>query len=96
MPTLNVRNLNEVPAPSRSSRAVREEQKRYEDFIQAIGGDVGELELSPDENARKVKVRLRRAGTRLGKDLEIWDASDRVYFRAASTTRRGRPRKARA
>ena len=91
MPTLNVRNLNEVPSPSRGSKAVREEQKRYEEFIQAVGGDVGELELSGEEGLRAVKVRLRRAGTRLGKDLEIWDVNDRVYFKAA--TKRGRGRK---
>ena len=92
MPTLNVRNVSEVPPASRGSKAVREEQRRYEEFVQAINGDVGELELSDDENARSVKVRLRRAGTRLGKDLEIWDANNRVYFKAA--TKRGRPRKA--
>ena len=93
MPTLNVRNLNEVPAPSRGSKAVREEQQRYEGFIQAINGDVGELELALDENVRSVKVRLRRAASRLGKDLDIWDADDNVYFRAAAA-KRGRPRKA--
>ena len=92
MPTLNIRNPNQVPPPSRSSKAVREEQRRYEEFINAIGGDVGELELSEEERPRAVKVRLRRAGTRLGKDLEIWDANDRVYFKAAAA-KRGRPRK---
>ena len=94
MPTLNVRNLNQVPVPSRGSKAAREEQHRYEGFIQAINEDVGELELASDENARSVKVRLRRAATRLGKEVEIWDANDKVYFRAAAA-KRGRPRKAR-
>jgi uncharacterized protein YheU (UPF0270 family) len=65
---------------------------RYESFIRDAGTDVGELELSADENVRGEKVRLRRASTRMGVDLEIWDANNRVYFR--STPKRGRPRKA--
>jgi hypothetical protein len=65
---------------------------QYEGFIQSINGDVGELELSPDEQVRSVKVRLRRAATRLGHEVEMWDAEGRVYFRVAS--KRGRPRKA--
>ena len=95
MPTLNVRSLSEVPLASRGSKAAREEQRKYEEFIQAIGADVGELELSEEEQPRPVKVRLRRAATRLGKDVEIWDANDKVYFRAATQKRR-RPRKAKA
>ena len=65
---------------------------QYEGFIQAIDGDVGELELSPDEQVRSVKVRLRRAATRLGREVDIWDADGKVYFQVAS--KRGRPRKA--
>jgi hypothetical protein len=53
--------------------------------------EVGDLELEPGENVRSVKVRLRRASSRLGIDLEIWDANGHVYFRRV--TRRGRPRK---
>jgi hypothetical protein len=67
---------------------------QYEGFLQAINGDVGELELSPDEPVRGVKVRLRRAATRLSREIEIWDADGRVYFRVA--TKRGRPRKSKA
>jgi hypothetical protein len=67
---------------------------QYEGFLQAINGDVGELELSPDEQVRGVKVRLRRAATRLSREIEIWDADGRVYFRVA--TKRGRPRKSKA
>jgi hypothetical protein len=40
---------------------------------------------------RSVKVRLRRASSRLNVDLDIWDADGHVYFRRV--TRRGRPRK---
>jgi hypothetical protein len=40
---------------------------------------------------RSVKVRLRRASSRLGIDLDIWDVNGHVYFRRV--TRRGRPRK---
>ena len=91
MPSLKVRSAAEVPAPSKTSKAVHEAQMQYEGFIQAINGDVGELELSPDEQPRSVKVRLRRAATRLGREIDIWDANGRVYFRVAS--KRGRPKK---
>jgi hypothetical protein len=91
LPSLKVRNASEVPTPSKSSKAVHDAQLQYEGFIQAINGDVGELELSPDEQVRGVKVRLRRAATRLSREIEIWDVDGRVYFRVA--TKRGRPRK---
>lgn len=94
MPSLKVRSASEVPTPSKSSKAVHEVQMQYEGFLQAINGDVGELELSPDEQVRGVKVRLRRAATRLSREIEIWDADGRVYFRVA--TKRGRPRKSKA
>jgi hypothetical protein len=65
----------------------------YEGFIREVGsGDVGELELAPGDQIRSVKVRLRRAASRIGIDLEIWDANQKVYFRSA--TRRGRRRQA--
>jgi hypothetical protein len=91
LPSLKVRNASEVPTPTKSSKAVHDAQLQYEGFIQAINGDVGELELSPDEQVRGVKVRLRRAATRLSREIEIWDVDGRVYFRVA--TKRGRPRK---
>jgi hypothetical protein len=91
MPTLHLRKPNEAPLPSRSSRAVREQQQRYDDFVRRVEvSDVGDLELEPGENIRSVKVRLRRASSRLGIDVDIWDANGRVYFRRV--TRRGRPR----
>lgn len=92
MPLLHVRKPNEAPLPSRSSRAVREQQQKYDEFVRRIEvNDVGDLELEPSENVRSVKVRLRRASSRLGTDLDIWDANGHVYFRRV--TRRGRPRK---
>jgi hypothetical protein len=92
MPVLHLRKPNEAPLPSRSSRAVREQQQKYDEFVRRVElNDVGDLELEPGENIRSVKVRLRRASSRLGIDLDIWDASGRVYFRRV--TRRGRPRR---
>ena len=91
MPTFSVRSAAEVPPPRRSTKAILEAQLEYEGFIKSINGDVGELELAPDEQPRSVKVRLRRAATRLGKDIDIWDGAGRVYFRVA--TKRGRPKK---
>lgn len=92
MPQLHIRKPSEAPPPSRSSRVVREQQEKYDNFVRGIEtSDVGDLELEPKENVRSVKVRLRRASSRLGIDLEIWDTNGHVYFRRI--TRRGRPRK---
>jgi len=90
MPKFEVRKASEVPPPTRASRAIREQQQQYEDFIRNINGNVGELELAPAEQMRGVKVRLRRAATRLGVEIEIWDVDGRVYFRASTTRRRNR------
>ncbi len=92
MPGFQVRKAADVPQPSRVSRAVREQQQLYDDFIKSSGTDVGELELGPDENIRATKVRLTRAATRLGTQVQIWDANGKVYF--SRTARRGRPKKA--
>jgi hypothetical protein len=92
MPQLHVRKPNEAPPPSRSSRAVREQQQKYDEFVRQIDAtDVGDLELEQGENVRSVKVRLRRASSRMGVDLDIWDVNSHVYFKRV--TRRGRPRK---
>jgi hypothetical protein len=92
LPQLHVRKPSEAPPPSRSSRAVREQQQKYDDFVRQIDtSDVGDLELEPSENVRSVKVRLRRASSRVGVDLDIWDMNGHVYFKRV--TRRGRPRK---
>ena len=91
MPKLAVRKQDEVPAPNRSPRVVREQQQLYDGFIRQLDGNVGELELAQDESIRGIKVRLRRAATRIGSTLEIWDANGKVYFKAAA--RRGRPRR---
>ena len=88
---MTVRSSHDVPTPSRSTKAVREAQLEYEGYIQSISTDVGELELAPGENPRSVKVRLRRAATRLGQNIDIWDANERVYFQVAA--KRGRPKK---
>ena len=94
MPTMTVRSAAEVPQPSRVSRAVREQQEVYEGFIRQIGENVGELTPSAGEQVRALKVRLRRASTRLGVQIEIWDANGKVYFVVRTQARRrGRPRK---
>ena len=49
---------------------------------------MGELEPSEGETLRTIKLRVRRAATRLALELEIWDADDEVYFK--TVTRRGR------
>lgn len=92
MPLLHVRKPSEAPPPSRSSKAVREQQQKYDEFIRSIdASEVGDLELESNENVRSVKVRLRRASSRIGIDIDIWDVNGHVYFRRI--TRRGRPRR---
>ena len=91
MPSMTIRSASEAPLPNRATKAVREVQLQYEEYVQAINSDVGELELSPDELPRSVKVRLRRAATRLGREIDIWDANGRIYFRVSA--KRGRPKK---
>ncbi len=91
MPLLHVRKPSEAPPPSRSSKSVQEQQQKYDDFISSIDiGVVGDLELESGEKIRSVKVRLRRASTRVGVTIEIWDVNGHVYFRRVM--RRGRPR----
>ena len=92
MPTFQKRTAAEVPQPSRVSRSVREQQQMYDDFIKSAGTDVGELELGPDEAVRAIKVRLTRAATRLGTEVQVWDADGKIYF--SRTAKRGRPKKA--
>ena len=92
MPRLMVRKASEVPLPSRASRAVRELQQKYDGFVRGVDvNEAGELELEAGDNIRSVKVRLRRASSRLSIDVDIWDANGKVYFRRV--TRRGRPRR---
>jgi hypothetical protein len=91
MPEITIRNVHDMPTPTRTTSVVREVQLQFEGYLQAIGSDVGELELSPMEQLRGVKVRLRRAASGLGEEIDIWDAEGGVYFRMA--TKHGRPRK---
>jgi hypothetical protein len=92
VPKLQVRKPEQVPGPVKASRAVQEQHRLYEGFIRDVGaGRVGELQLESNEPMRSVKVRLRRAASRLGVKLEIWDADSRVYFKPA--TKRGRSKR---
>jgi hypothetical protein len=92
MPRLIVKKATDVPLPSRASRAVRELQQKYDEFVRGVElNEAGELELDLGDNIRSVKVRLRRASSRLGLDIDIWDANGKVYFRRV--TRRGRQRR---
>ena len=92
MPMLRIRKPSEAPPPSRSSRAAQKQQRRYDEFVRKVDvSEVGDLELEPSESSRSVKVRLRRASSRLNIDLEIWHADGHIYFRRMM--RRGRPRK---
>lgn len=91
MPKFTVRKPGEVPQNTRVSKAVRERQLAYEEYITSVGDQVGELELDPSEDIRSTKVRLTRAASRLGVSINAWDANGKVYFR--KEVHRGRPRK---
>lgn len=94
MPKLQVRKPNEVPPRTTSNRTMQEQHRLYEGFIHQLNGKVGELELEAGEAIRSVKVRLRRAATRLSLPIQTWDADGKVYFKAEEQTRRrGRPRR---
>ena len=55
---------------------------------------MGEITLEAVDALRSIKVKLRRAATRTGAQLDIWDVDGKVYFQAeAPSARRGRPRK---
>jgi len=92
MPTLHVRKQGEAPAPLRTSRAVRELHQQYDDYVKSVdANNVGDLELEPTDQVRSIKVRLRRASTRLGIKLDMWDTNGHIYFQRE--IRRGRPKK---
>ena len=90
MPQLTIRDTADVPRPSKASRAVREQQAMYENFLRQLDDNVGELELEADEAIRSVKVRLRRAAVRLSMELDVWDANGRVYFKSRQRRTRAR------
>jgi hypothetical protein len=95
MPSLHLRKPSEAPAPRKISRAMHEQQLIFERFIRDVDGDnVGELQLEPDEAVRSTKVRLRRAATRVGVEIEVWDVDGKVYFRTVEAMKgRRRSRK---
>jgi len=96
VPKMLVRKAEDVPAAQKTTKAVLQQQQMYDGFIAEAKGQVGELTLGPDEAIRSVKVRVRRAGTRKGANLDIWDADGKVYFKStepAPNAKRGRPRK---
>jgi hypothetical protein len=41
---------------------------------------VGRLELSPGETMSGVSLRVRRAGKRLGRSVDVWYGDEAVYF----------------
>ena len=84
MPKMTVRKAADAPAPVHTNKAMLERQRLYEGFIAQATGNVGEITLEANDAIRSVKVKLRRAATRTGAKLEIWDAD-------GSTSRRKRP-----
>lgn len=89
MPTLAIvpADKPEVPAqePARASEpaAAAEPPLPYESFLREVGDHhVGELLLSARDDMRAIKASIRRAADRVGLEMNIWDVSGNVYFRA--------------
>lgn len=83
---MNFRVLSRTEAPvfrARGTAKFRARQAEFEGFVSGITrADVGQLDLLDGEQVRSVKVNLRRASTRLGTKVEIWDVgTPQVYFR---------------
>ena len=49
--------------------------------------NVGELWLSPGDNMAGIKAAVRRAAIRVGVDINIWDVSGNIYFKAPGAKR---------
>jgi hypothetical protein len=78
---------SEVPAQSsvaaQEPAAAPEPPLPYESFVREVGDHhVGELMLSGRDDMRAIKASIRRAADRLGLELNIWDISGNIYFRA--------------
>lgn len=70
-----------APRFSKTPKKIREVHQLYDGFITMLPAkQVGELELLEGEEVRSVKVNLRRASTRLGRKIDIWDAGSRSVF----------------
>ena len=91
MPKFQTRKPDEVPARNTASRAVQEQQRMYESFIQQLDGNVGELALNSDENVRSVKTRLRRAATRMNHPIKSGTRTVKFTLRRKSSAVGDRP-----
>jgi hypothetical protein len=54
----------------------------YERYVAELRpGDVGKLKPGPHETSRALILRIDRAGNRIGKPVQAWQADGAVYYR---------------
>ena len=79
MPQLHVRKPSEAPLPSRSSKAVREQQQKYDEFVRRVEvTDVGDLELGAAEP--RVRERAEALAAESGKGYAYAEAFKAFRF----------------
>jgi len=73
----------EAPRPMAVGNAyLARRMLEYERYVAELGrGDVGKLKPAPHETARALILRIARAGNRIGKPVQAWQADGAVYFR---------------
>jgi hypothetical protein len=83
MATFTAIKASDAPTPAAPRSPLSARMAQYEGFVNGIKrGQVGKLSLTSGETERGVILRVRRAGKRLGKDVDAWSIDGAVYFRA--------------
>ena len=93
MPTFDTLPLNEARANSATGQRAALLQE-YIGYIQILAPEqAGKLEPGVGETTQAARRRLTAAAEALGKEPQVRRSANAVYFWAAETPRRGRPRK---
>ncbi len=65
--------------------AMQSRMRQFESYATDVGaGEVGVLEPENTETTRALAMRLSRAATRLGCEIESWPSDGKLYFRVES------------
>ena len=82
MATFSTIDAGKAPANVRPTAKGHESMAKYDAFLRAVKkGQVGKLRPAAGESPRGLMVRVRRAAKRVGKSVDVWTASDAVYFK---------------
>ena len=62
--------------------AVQNRMRQFESYASEVAaGEVGVLEPEHAETTRSLAMRMSRAATRLGREIETWSADGKLYFK---------------